>query len=494
MTSRFPGLGFTPPFKSYSGYLDAKNKNGTSNWKMFYWFTESKSEPEKDPLAIYYSGGPGCSGVGEAFEEMGPFYVNYGGDSLYENVYAWNAKANVLYLDSPIGVGFSYDTENHDFSFATDDQTAEQNYLALFDFFTRVAPEYATRDFYLTGSSYSGVWQPMLADLLVQSIVKGEFPNENFKGFAIGNGYLDVNDLNNALVLWDAYHGKISLSDWEEMKEICYINGVMKLWDLPEAEGIDAYMFYEECWGYQGDTAKEKKTRSKHSAMKKFKKGFERKRLFYNKPNQDPSVNTAKLLNVDSSDNEFGYPCWQYGSLSNYMNKAEVQTVFQIADDWRVKSGELREWNECSNLVNTIDQKYTHNYPTMSPFFDRIFENWKKPLKILIYNGDVDTVCNYLGDQKFVKRLAKEHDFVESDRTRWFFRGLTAGWQQRYAKNQIIIDVLTVKGAGHFVPNDRGGASVQMITAFLNQNPPNYDKTLIDPTPNPIEFEKMDKT
>ncbi|RCN39171.1 serine carboxypeptidase [Ancylostoma caninum] len=99
--------------------------------------TESRSSPGDDPLVVWFNGGPGCSSVAGLFEELGPFYVNFDGSSLYENVYAWNTKANVLYLESPIGVGFSYDTTHDYYTTANDDQTAAQNYAALKDFFNR---------------------------------------------------------------------------------------------------------------------------------------------------------------------------------------------------------------------------------------------------------------------------------------------------------------------------------------------------------------------
>lgn len=57
--------------------------------------TESRSDPATDPLIVWFNGGPGCSSYVGLFEELGPFYVNYEGASLYENVYAWNTVQNL---------------------------------------------------------------------------------------------------------------------------------------------------------------------------------------------------------------------------------------------------------------------------------------------------------------------------------------------------------------------------------------------------------------
>ncbi|KHJ90270.1 serine carboxypeptidase [Oesophagostomum dentatum] len=180
---------------------------------FFPRLTESRSSPESDPLVVWYNGGPGCSSLLGLFEELGPFYVNFDGATLYENVYAWNTKANVLYIESPIGVGFSYDTTVDGYTAANDDQTAGQNYAALKDFFNRVQTKYKTRTFFLTGESYAGIYIPMLSKLVVQGIASGDFPNANFQGVAIGNGFMNVPHLMNSLVIWSA--------DWDKVKVYC---------------------------------------------------------------------------------------------------------------------------------------------------------------------------------------------------------------------------------------------------------------------------------
>ncbi|GMS83807.1 hypothetical protein PENTCL1PPCAC_5982, partial [Pristionchus entomophagus] len=64
----------------------------------------------------------------------------------------------------------------------------EINLNALKDFMTRVHPNYAMRDFYLTGQSYAGLFIPWLSRRILTGINSGELENTNFKGFAIGNG------------------------------------------------------------------------------------------------------------------------------------------------------------------------------------------------------------------------------------------------------------------------------------------------------------------
>lgn len=85
----------------YSGYL-----NVTENKMLHYMFVESKNAPATDPVLIWFNGGPGCSSLLGAFQENGPWVVDDNG-TIYENPHPWNEKANVLYLESPAGVGYS---------------------------------------------------------------------------------------------------------------------------------------------------------------------------------------------------------------------------------------------------------------------------------------------------------------------------------------------------------------------------------------------------
>uniref|UniRef100_A0AC35GPQ4 Serine carboxypeptidase n=1 Tax=Panagrolaimus sp. PS1159 TaxID=55785 RepID=A0AC35GPQ4_9BILA len=116
-----------------------------------------------------------------------------------------------------------------------------------------------------------------------------------------------------------------------------------------------------------------------------------------------------------------------------------------------------------------------------------------KNFRILIYNGDVDTVCNFLGDAWHMDNIATLTNLTASDRMPWVFRNQYAGYHQPYSKtynngaNTFTLDVLTVKGSGHFVPNDKQGPSLQMITNFIRGSN-NYNSTnnfQVKPSPQP---------
>lgn len=102
--------------KSFSGYvhlpphsLNEKHENQTYPINTFFWFFEARKDPHNAPLAIWLNGGPGGSSMMGALSENGPCFVNADSNSTYLNPWSWNNEVNMLYIDQPVQVGFSYD-------------------------------------------------------------------------------------------------------------------------------------------------------------------------------------------------------------------------------------------------------------------------------------------------------------------------------------------------------------------------------------------------
>ena len=139
--------------KWYSGYLEF------SKSKFHYVFFDSQYDPDNDPLVLWLQGGPGCSSLLGMVYEHGPFIFETNTSFLKSNPYAWNKKANLLYISSPGGVGFSKGSRK----VYDDANTAEDNMQAMLAFFKKF-PTLKKNDFYITGESYSGVYVPYLAN------------------------------------------------------------------------------------------------------------------------------------------------------------------------------------------------------------------------------------------------------------------------------------------------------------------------------------------
>ena len=176
-----PGLNYNPGFRQYSGYITLNDNEEIDRKKhMFYWFVESQksSDPGNDPLVLWTNGGPGCSGLVGFGTEHGPFLFHKN-MTLSKNIYSWNTIANMLYIEQPCGVGFSYysskanerktkDKHKHDndkddkpdyYTSIGDKQASKDMYSMIRQFLQRF-PQYQKNDFYIASESYGGHYMP----------------------------------------------------------------------------------------------------------------------------------------------------------------------------------------------------------------------------------------------------------------------------------------------------------------------------------------------
>uniref|UniRef100_A0A453H0A4 Carboxypeptidase n=1 Tax=Aegilops tauschii subsp. strangulata TaxID=200361 RepID=A0A453H0A4_AEGTS len=158
--SALPGQPEGVDFDQYGGYVTVDGHNGRA---LFYYFVESPGNPVTKPLLLWLNGGPGCSSLGfGAMRELGPFRVNRDNQTLTRNNHAWNNVANVVFLESPAGVGFSYSNTSSDYDKMGDPLIAQDTYAFLVNWLDRF-PEYKARALYIAGESYAGHYVPQLA-------------------------------------------------------------------------------------------------------------------------------------------------------------------------------------------------------------------------------------------------------------------------------------------------------------------------------------------
>jgi len=163
---------------------------GTNKGSLHYYYTESENDPGTDPITLWMNGGPGASSIAYGMmTEIGQLVFNRDSfvtnatatPTLQYNRWGWSKFSNMLYLESPAGVGFSYcetpPCASNDTSAATD------AYDALVGFFKRF-PKLAKRKFYITGESYGGIYCPMLAEQIMN---RGD-GTINLEGLMVGNG------------------------------------------------------------------------------------------------------------------------------------------------------------------------------------------------------------------------------------------------------------------------------------------------------------------
>ena len=172
-------------------FLDEDYKSGLlampENDDMFYWLFKSRSSPDTDPLVMWLTGGPGCASEVALFYENGPYTIN-NDMSLSPNAQSWNKVSNLLYVDQPVGTGFSRCSSI--FNYDSTEEEIAANIFTFIQEFLVANPEFRGRDFFITGESYAGHYIPAIAYHFTKEIAPGSL-GLNFKGIAIGNGWVD---------------------------------------------------------------------------------------------------------------------------------------------------------------------------------------------------------------------------------------------------------------------------------------------------------------
>ncbi len=171
-------------YPSYSGYLTV---NKTCNSSLFFWFFPAQNGHIDSPLLVWLQGGPGASSLFGLFSEHGPIQVDEAGQLHPSNI-TWNSKYHLLFIDQPVGTGFSFTADDQCYVH-TEDEVARDLYAMLIQFF-QIYYEYASCDFYATGESYGGKYVPAIVYKIHAENPQAKL-KINLKGMAVGNGLID---------------------------------------------------------------------------------------------------------------------------------------------------------------------------------------------------------------------------------------------------------------------------------------------------------------
>ena len=216
-----PGWTGKLPSKHYSGFFPTTT-DGSQGAMLHYWLTLSENKPATDPLVVWLQGGPGCSSLFGLLYENGQFRFSGETDNstglptLVQNPYAWTKVANMLWLEQPVGVGFSYCLSDN----CTCDYEGCPFGIDAYGFFVNFFkgyPELSKLDFHISGESYGGVYVPYVADSVLMGNQQGGNQKVNLKGILIGNG---VGGLLNATEQLrrrsDFFYGQLTLQALEQ--------------------------------------------------------------------------------------------------------------------------------------------------------------------------------------------------------------------------------------------------------------------------------------
>ncbi|XP_026205573.1 lysosomal protective protein isoform X1 [Anabas testudineus] len=443
-----PGLQKQPSFRHYSGYLTVADGK-----HLHYWFVESQNDPSSDPVVLWLNGGPGCSSMDGFLTEHGPFLIQDDGVTLHYNSNSWNKIANMLYLESPAGVGFSY---SDDQKYATNDtEVSMNNYLALKEFY-RLFPEFSKNQLFLTGESYGGIYIPTLAERVMEDA------SLNLQGIAVGNGMASYELNDNSLVYFAYYHGLLGTKLWTELQTFCCRNGtcnfyynkdenctnrVYEVQEIVYSSGLNMYNLYATCPGGVGHRVSVDRG---ELVIRDLGNSF-----IHHQWNQLWSKKLRGLASLHQFV-RLDPPCTNSTPSTLYLNNPYVKAALHI-------SPKALDWVICSAEVNL---NYGRIYMDVKKQYLKLLSALK--YRVLVYNGDVDMACNFMGDEWFVESL---HQQVEVQRRPWLYDDGEGRQVGGFVKEFDNIAFLTVKGSGHMVPSDKPIAAFTMFTRFIKKQP-----------------------
>jgi len=400
--------------KQYSGYLDDEENDK----HLFYWFFESRNDPKNDPVILWLNGGPGCSSLTGLFLELGPSSVDKN-LKLHSNPYSWNANASVIFLDQPVNVGYSYSG-----STVSNTVAAGKDVYALLTLFFKQFPEYAKQDFHIAGESYAGHYIPVFT----AEILSHKNRNINLKSVLIGNGLTDP------LTQYEKYEpmacGK---GGWPGVLDESECQSMANA--LPRCQSM-----IQNCYD----------SGSVWSCVPAS--------IYCNNAMMGPYQKTGQnVYDIRSKCEDSSNLCYSaLGWISEFLNKKEVQAELGV---------EVSSYDSCNFDIN---RNFLFQGDWMQPFH-HLVPSIIAEIPVLIYAGDADFICNWLGNQAWTEALEwpgqKAFNKAET-------KALKLGDGTKYGEGKTSgnFSFARIFAAGHMVPMDQPEASLDFLNRWISGN------------------------
>mmetsp|Transcript_2526 Transcript_2526/g.3863 ORF Transcript_2526/g.3863 Transcript_2526/m.3863 type:complete len:464 (+) Transcript_2526:157-1548(+) len=407
------------PVTTYAGLIAINESVAaeTAAGSVFYLLFEAESNPEESPLVLWLQGGPGCSSEFGAFFENGPLLLNKD-LTLSRNDYSWTKVANVLYVDQPVGTGYSF-TERKVEYVSSEKQIADELYEFLQQFFI-LYPQYAKLPFFIFGESYAGHYVPAIGGRILYGNQDRAGVFINLKGIGIGNGMTHPALQFGSYAPYAHSHGLI---DEETLQQVQVV--------------------YEGC-------VKALKSEPAEQAAKSC--------------DPIPRMVLSAAGPVNMYDVRLTCPpgvplCYDTAYADDYFKSAEVQQALHV-----IRPGEeVRHWSQCDGMVG--HQLNTDWFVSQRYEMPMILDHYR----VLLYVGDMDFICNLLGNEAWVQSMDWQYraEFNSAPRRPWMVDGELAGYVKTYAGLSFV----GVRNAGHMVPQDQPKHALELLTKFLNNEP-----------------------
>ncbi|XP_054155571.1 retinoid-inducible serine carboxypeptidase-like [Oppia nitens] len=420
-------------YKESSGYVTVR-----PDAHMFWWLFQTDSNnniTSNLPLVIWLQGGPGGSSTGFGnFGEIGPQDVNLNNRST-----SWIKYANLLFIDNPVGTGYSYVTNND--SLTKNNKEIAVDLVTLMKEFYKKFTNFESTPLYIFSESYGGKMTVGFAKELHQAIKNNEIKS-NFKGVALGDSWISPLDSTSS---WGDYLYSLSYIDSNQKNQIDSYSKRIKD-ALKSGDGERATNLWATTEGLVGSLTG----------------GIDWYNVLLDTQTVSrPAVTAAKVK--------------LYNSLANVKNSAlksaivRQLSVYSNDDLDRLMNSEIKKKLNIPSTVTWGGQS-GQVFSALSGDFmlpvvddvDYLLNN--TDLKVVVYTGQLDLIVDTIGTLNWMSTL-KWSGFREFDTSpRHQFGGIHSGFYKTY-KNLSLYWIIK---AGHMVPSDAGHTALQMLQKVIH--------------------------
>ncbi|XP_065898511.1 retinoid-inducible serine carboxypeptidase-like isoform X2 [Dysidea avara] len=402
---------------------------------MFWWFYRALGNWKDKPLVMWLQGGPGASSTGFGnFVEIGPLDIN-----LVQRNTTWAQSANILFVDNPVGTGFSYVTSKN--LLTTSVVEISLDLLAFLKQWYQDHQQYHDMPFYIFSESYGGKMTAAFGSLLITAIKEGRIKCD-FKGVALGDSWISPID---SVTSWGPVLYANSLINIKELKEL---NSMAT--DIDHALQSKQFKYATELWSKMEDYIDD---HTDHVDIYNFLvHGNSTVHLSFNQgyAPTEPVLLKAIARHVLQDD-----------ALSALMNgpiRKKFGSTIPENVTWGGQSGAVFEAQSVDFMKDVLSEL---NYLLLYG------------VRVVIYSGQLDIICATQGTLAWVEKLKWNGlpDFLAAPRTPLYAdtthkaSGYTDGFHQAFHNMEFY----WILNAGHMVPKDNGKMALKMLKMVTGQ-------------------------
>lgn len=397
-----------------SGFIDiAGSRPGVAEGSsLFYWFFPAQSGVTDAPLLIWLQGGPGSPGELGLFFELGPYYLTEDLTLEPRTVGNWNKEFNLLFLDQPIGTGYS--TAGSDSAYATSQDDVSTDLYVFLQRWLDENKQYASVPLFITGESYAGHYIPAFsAKILTENANIALTGNRfiNLEGVAIGDGLTDP------------------CSQVEAGPRAAFDFGLVspKVFAKAKASAVSASL---ACAAGNWSAAHDYRAAMENTVL------------------DAALINKYDVRTFDS----YSYMDERMGQ---FMNQADTKKMLNVPQDVTFAT----DSQVSQKLYDDVMQSQADKFPLM-------LEN----IRVLLYQGQFDWKDGPFSNEKWLERISwsGQDEYLAAERECWLIKGAggeqeLSGWVQAYGS----LTELVINGAGHLAPMNQPERLYSMITTFV---------------------------